>query len=276
MNTVLKYPGSKWNIAKWIISYFPDDYEKYTYLEPFFGSGAVFFNKNRSVIETINDIDSSVVNLFRVIRDNPEELTRLVEMTPWSREEYKSSYESSDNSVEDARRYLVRMWQAIGAKSSDITGWRNNIKGNNGNLTQFSCRLPGNILEVAGRLRHDRGHIIQIENQDAMKLIERHKRENVLIYVDPPYVLQTRNGRIYKHEFTDNQHIELLELLIEHPGPVIISGYNNSIYEKHLKNWNQEKREAQVEGGKVKTETIWLNYETHKQTMINYEEAMNE
>ncbi len=57
MNTVLKYPGSKWSTAEWIISMFPADYENMTYLEPFFGSGAVFFNKKRSKIETINDID---------------------------------------------------------------------------------------------------------------------------------------------------------------------------------------------------------------------------
>ena len=61
MNAVLKYPGSKWNLASWIINYFP---EHHSYLEPFFGSGAVLFNKRRSDIETINDLDGDVVNLF--------------------------------------------------------------------------------------------------------------------------------------------------------------------------------------------------------------------
>ena len=84
MSTVLKYPGSKWSTAQWIISNFPPRYEKMTYLEPFFGSGAIFFNKNRSSVETINDLDSGVVNLFKVIREHPEELARLVDFTPWS------------------------------------------------------------------------------------------------------------------------------------------------------------------------------------------------
>lgn len=62
-------------------------------LEPFFGSGAVFFNKPPSPLETINDIDGDVVNLFRVIRDRPNELARLVYWTPYSRQEYINSYQ---------------------------------------------------------------------------------------------------------------------------------------------------------------------------------------
>ncbi|WP_071315236.1 DNA adenine methylase [Anaerobacillus isosaccharinicus] len=55
---ILHYPGSKWSMADWIVSHFP---EHQTYLEPFFGSGA--FSKQRSQLETVNDIDGGVVNL---------------------------------------------------------------------------------------------------------------------------------------------------------------------------------------------------------------------
>lgn len=260
MNTVLKYPGSKWRLAKWIINHFPSRYEKMTYLEPFFGSGAVFFNKNRSEIETINDLDGNVINLFKVIRDHPEELARLIEFTPWSRDEYKSSYEMSGNDLENARRFLVRMWQAIGAKSSDITGWRNNIQGNNGNLTQFHCRLPDSIVEVSSRLKNTSEGSVQIDNQPAVKLIQRHHYENVLIYADPPYVRSTRSGRIYKCEMNDNDQIELLEILKKHPGPVILSGYDNDLYNSNLQEWHRISIEAQVEGGRKAIETLWTNY----------------
>ena len=54
MKAVMKYPGSKWSIAEWIISFFPGHH---SYLEAFFGSGAVLFNKPRSNIETVNDLD---------------------------------------------------------------------------------------------------------------------------------------------------------------------------------------------------------------------------
>ncbi|MGI8375834.1 DNA adenine methylase, partial [Bacillus velezensis] len=105
---ILHYPGSKWSMTDWIISHMP---EHKTYVEPFFGSGALFFNKQPSTIETINDLDSSVVNLFKVIRDHPEELARLIEWTPLSREEYYASYDSeSGDEIEDARRFLIRCW----------------------------------------------------------------------------------------------------------------------------------------------------------------------
>jgi DNA adenine methylase len=175
MNTVLKYPGSKWSMTDWIISTFPASYEKMTYCEPFFGSGAVFFNKKRSLVETINDLDGSVVNLFKQIRDNPEALARAVEYTPWSREEYSKSYIKTGDELEDARRFLVRMWQAIGAKSSDITGWRSNIKSINGNVTQWGTVLPQNIIDISTRLKHTNNRLVQIENQPATKLIERYR-----------------------------------------------------------------------------------------------------
>ena len=66
MKAIVKYPGSKWSLASWIISFFP---EHHSYLEPFFGSGAVLFNKPRSHIETVNDLDGYVVNLFEWILD---------------------------------------------------------------------------------------------------------------------------------------------------------------------------------------------------------------
>lgn len=263
MNTVLKYPGSKWSTAKWIISNFPQGYEKMTYLEPFFGSGAVFFNKNRSSIETINDLDSNVINLFKIIREQPQELSRLLEYTPWSREEYKTSYENTGESLEDARRFLIRMWQAIGSKTSDITGWRNNIQDLNGNVNQWSTKLPVRIVEAADRLRHTKDSLVQVENQPAIKLIERHNKKNVFIYCDPPYVRSTRHGRIYKCEMTDNEHVELLQVLNKHSGPVMISGYESDLYNDILKGWRKEELLAQCEGGRQRTEIIWMNYEAN-------------
>lgn len=271
MATLLKYPGSKWSTASWIISNFPAGYEKMTYLEPFFGSGAVFFNKKRSAVETIGDIDSNVTNLFKVIRDKPKELARLVQYTPWSREEYSGSYTMTGDSLEDARRFLVRMWQAIGAKSSDITGWRSNIKTVNGNVPQWSMQLPKNIIRTCRRLQHSGTKIVQIENRPAVDLIQRYARENVFIYCDPPYVLSTRSGRIYAHEMKDSDHVELLELLKKHPGPAMISGYENDIYKDILEGWHIQKQFAYCEGGQKREEILWMNYEptTTKQMSLS-------
>ena len=84
MRQVLKYPGSKWNIAGKLAGLIP---EHHSYVEPYFGSGALFFTKPPSAIETINDLDSDVTNLFRCIREDSERLARIVMVIPYSRKE---------------------------------------------------------------------------------------------------------------------------------------------------------------------------------------------
>ncbi len=260
MNTVLKYPGSKWSMADWIVDLFPKDYEKMTYLEPFFGSGAVLFNKSRSKIETLNDVADQVVNLFKVIRDNPDELLKQINLTPWSRSEYKKSYEPKTNdAIEDARRFMVRTWMAIGTKTSDITGWANNIKPIDTGVARWR-KLNENLYIASERLSHCDSCIVQIENMEALKLIERYNRPYVFIYADPPYPLSTRSKRIYKHEMSDDDHINLLEALKMHVGPVMISTYKNDLYDELLQDWNIEQLKVQTEMGGNAIETVYMNY----------------
>ncbi|RAW18521.1 DNA adenine methylase [Paenibacillus taichungensis] len=251
---ILHYPGSKWSMADWIISHMPPHQ---TYLEPFFGSGAVFFNKQRSFIETINDRSDEVTNLFEIIRKRPEELARVVYWTPYSRSEYYLSYQTADDPLEKARRFLLRTWQAIGAKSSDRTGWRSNVQADKSphKLATGQWRdLPGRILQATDRLQD-----VQIENQDAFRLIERYNRNDVLIYADPPYVLETRSNRIYAHEMTNQDHCNLLEILDNHPGPVLLSGYAHPMYDNRLKHWQRETKQVRAEAGRIRTEVLWIN-----------------
>lgn len=116
MRAIFRYPGSKWGIAEWIIAHFPEGYEKMVYLEPFVGSGAVFFNKKPGAVETVNDLNSDIANLFYVLRERPEELKRVLSLTPYSREEYDRSFEPCEDPLEKARRYMIKTTQAIGAK----------------------------------------------------------------------------------------------------------------------------------------------------------------
>lgn len=249
---ILHYPGSKWSMADWIISNMP---EHNTYVEPFFGSGAIFFNKEKSNIETINDMDSSVVNLFKVIRNHPDQLAALIEWTPFSREEYYASYEfETGDEIEDARRFLVRCWQAIGAKTSDRTGWRSLITYNGPDVAKEWSKLPEKILMVTKRLKQ-----AQIEHQPAIKLLERYKRDDVLVYADPPYIIETRTKRHYKHEMTIEDHIELLDVLEAHPGPVLLSGYAHQVYDDRLKHWRRETLNVAAEAGAKRQEVLWIN-----------------
>lgn len=248
---VLHYPGSKWSMVNWIIDHMP---EHKTYLEPYFGSGAILFNKPLSKNETVNDMDGNVVNLFRVIRDRADELAQKVRWTPYSREEYYAAYEDCDDELEKARRFLVRMWQAIGGKTSDRTGWRSAIDSAGARKTKEWDSVPARILSVSDRLKN-----VQIEQQPAVKLIERYNRSDVLIYADPPYILETRSKRMYKHEMTEDDHYELLEALDAHSGPVLLSGYAHPIYDERLKHWKRETKAVKAESGKDRVEVLWIN-----------------
>lgn len=238
-------------MADWIISHFP---EHQTYLEPFFGSGAVLFSKQRSPLETVNDLDGEVVNLFRIIRERPEKLARAISLTPHSREEYYLSYENATDDLERARRLIVRLWQGRGGKTSHRTGWRSMIEMNGPLPGKEWLRFPDKIAAVAERLIG-----VQIENQPAVELIKRYSRQNVLIYADPPYILSTRTTSSYKHEMSEVDHEELLLTLEEHPGPVILSGYSHPLYDERLKHWRRETKRAKAEAGAIREEVLWIN-----------------
>ncbi|HDU3202565.1 TPA: DNA adenine methylase, partial [Listeria monocytogenes] len=115
MKRILNYPGSKWSLADLIIDNMP---KHKSYLEPFCGSCAVFMNKQKATLETINDLDGRLVNLFKAMRDNPEKLQYLIMHTLYSREEYMLSQEITSDSLEDARRMAVRLWFAVGGKTN--------------------------------------------------------------------------------------------------------------------------------------------------------------
>ena len=257
----LKYPGSKWRMAEWIISLMPPHK---SYLEPFFGSGAVFFKKPPSRIETINDLDGEIVNLFRCIREQPEELMRAVATTPYSRGEYEQAWrhfkqggQIRPDGIEAARLTLVRYWQAHGSTVVYKGGWKNDRAGREYAYdVRYWRQLPEWIANAAERLKS-----AQIEQAPAVEVIKRFHHHDVLIYADPPYVLSTRKGKQYIVEMTeDAQHIELLDALKEHPGPFILSGYDNDLYNIHLQGWTKLHRKAQAEGGAARMETVWLNY----------------
>jgi len=261
---ILKYPGSKNRIADKIISLFPDGYADMTYLEPFFGSGSVFFRKTPSIVETINDINSEVYNLFLQIRENGDEFARLIEFTPWSRQEYEESYERNKTDIENARRFLIRCWFAIGSEYSRKAGWRYNIKNNAFNIESFG-KLPEIIKEVTYRLRPKKGNVVQIDKCDAFILIEKYNCNNVLMYLDPPYVLNTRkNIKYYFSELSDADHIRLCELINKSKAKIIVSGYENEIYETYLKKFIKTNIHAYDRRGRKRLEMLWTNYSTTK------------
>ena len=259
MKAILKYPGSKWSIADWIIRFFP---EHHSYIEPFFGSGAVLFNKPRSNIETVNDLDGNVVNLFKCIREDPERLARAIYMTPYSRQVYEEVFsETPEEPYEKALNFYIKLNMGHGFRTNgQKVGWKNDVQGRERSYaSQDWCHLPDKIMTAAERLRG-----VQIENKPAIDLIRRFNYENVLIYCDPPYVLSTRHGAQYRCEMNNEDHEQLLEVLKAHKGFVIISGYETEMYDNILSGWNKYNTTAYSQVCSKKKEIIWMNYDPPK------------
>ena len=262
INAIIKYPGSKWSIANWIINFFPDHH---SYLEPFFGSGAVLFNKSRSHIETINDLDGDVVNLFEWIKKDPERLAREIYYTPYARQVYEESFDRiPGNSLYKAVNFCIRLEMGHGYRTNgEKVGWKNDVqRRERAYAARHWTELPDRILQAAERLRG-----VQIERMPAVELIRRFNHPNVLIYADPPYMLETRHGKQYREEMSDQDHVELLETLKIHRGPVLISGYDTDLYNDMLSDWHKEETETHNQVGSRKQEILWMNFEPEGQQM---------
>lgn len=262
MKAIAKYPGSKWSLAEWIISFFPSHH---SYLEPFFGSGAVLFNKLRSNIETVNDLDNNVVNLFCWIKNDPERLAHEIYFTPYARQIYDTAFVAAPkDSLEQAVNFYIRLQMGHGFRTNgERVGWKNDVQGRErAYATRDWCNLPEQIIQAAERLRG-----VQIENMPAIELIKRFDFENVLIYCDPPYMLETRHGKQYRCEMDNNGHEALLDMLLKHKGYVIISGYDTELYNDMLAGWNKFEKDTYSQVMTKKKEVIWLNYDPPNRQM---------
>ena len=264
MTSVIKYPGSKWNIAPRLVELIP---EHHSYVEPFFGSGAVLFNKPVSDIETVNDLDSDVVNLFRCIQKDSERLARLVMTTPFSREEYERQFEGCTSTLyasnfQRAAGFLIKCWQGHGFRTNGYkVGWKNDVVGREKAYALWNWyRLPDWIIDITERLRK-----VQIENRPALEVIERFNYSQVFMYLDPPYMLGTRSGKQYMHEMTDAEHEELLQMILQSRAKIMISGYETDMYNDYLSGWEKRQFSSCAEHGKPRIETVWMNYKADLQ-----------
>ena len=259
MKSLLRYPGSKWNLANAIVSLLP---EHKSYLEPFFGSGAVLFNKQSSPIETVNDLNLDVVNLFSMVRDRPEELAEKLLLTPYSRKIYDDAFtEQPADDLERAVNFVIKSFMSHGFRTIEKSGWKNDI---NGREKAYAVRhwndLPAIIQDMTLRLKQ-----VQIENRPALELIKRFDKEDVCMHIDPPYVLSTRTRKQYSFEMEDSDHIELLDTILDSKAKILISGYDCDLYNSKLKDWQRLEFSATAEKGLKRTEVLWLNYEPQGQ-----------
>lgn len=266
---VLRYHGGKWRLAPWIISHFPDHK---VYVEPFGGAASVLMRKARSYCEVYNDLDGEVVNVFRVLRDRQaaEYLCHLLRLTPYAYDEFQESYKKTKDPIEQARRTIIKACMGFGSASvtgatstSPGTGFRSCSSRSGTTPSHDFARYPDLVLSFVERLQG-----VVIENKPAERILVQHDGTDTLHYIDPPYLHSTRAGRkwrrckSYRHEMTDQDHIELLEIVKGLKGMAIISSYQNDIYADLLSDWTVVSKQVAVDSNAKnpkRTECLWLN-----------------
>lgn len=259
-----RYHGSKHTLGPKIISRLPADHDVYD--EAYAGMFNVLLLKERSPIEVANDLSGDVVNFFRVLREHPDELIRAIDLTPFAWEEWKLSYQPTDDPIERARRFYARSYMSIAGPTSSSTnpGFRRQkkvSKGKSGRSTMTAAAKTFADVEhlwtIAARLRG-----VTIENEPALRHIKRYDHPRTLFYVDPPYMPETRvrgAHTAYEHEMDEAAHEALLNTLNQLKAMVALSGYRCELYDDALTGWARYDWEVRVNGEGSAVESLWLN-----------------
>lgn len=258
----LRWHGGKWRIAPWIISHFPPHR---VYVEPFGGAGSVLLRKPRVAAEVYNDLDTEVVNLFRVLRNRrqSQELEHLLRLTPFARAEMQAAYETPpprSQMVERARRLVVRAFMGHGADSVNREA-RPGFRGRRDGSPYFPAWDWAGYHDALPALV-DRLQGVVIEEKDALQLMQELDAPDALHYVDPPYVPATRQARqrkVYACEMDDAGHKALARMLHGLQGMVVLSGYHSPLYDRLFKGWTVSTKAVYGEKAVRRTEVLWLN-----------------
>ena len=269
MKPPFTYYGGKLSVAEQIVAVLPDHRH---YVEPFAGSLAVLLAKTPVPMETVNDLDGRLMTFWRILRDRPDELIRLCALTPHSRVEQKSAYATADTDLETARRVWVLLTQGR-TGTLRPTGWRHyvNPRGSSSSMPDYLDGYVDRLATAARRL-----HAVSLESRPALDVIAAYGAQpEVLLYCDPPYLGQTRNGRNYLVEMShEDEHRELADALRAARAAVVLSGYDSPLYAELYDGWHRhEIATGTGQGGtwEGRVEVLWSNRPLNAQAAIDFD-----
>jgi DNA adenine methylase len=262
---LLKYPGGKYYLSKWIIQHFPKNYEDLAYTELCGGAANVLINKNPSIREYYNDKDPDLFYLFYHLVNTPSFL-KIINNIPYTRElfeTYKTNYclfSSSKGDVMDSIYYFVMMRMSRGGLGKSFA-WSERKRGG----------LPGDVhawqtlFAELPKIRDRMSNVI-LSCDDIIYKIKELDSSDTLHYVDPPYMHNTRISKsIYRYEMDEEYHFNLGNMLNTLRGKIMISGYSSPLYTDLFKDWRLITRETVAHSGQQKKKTsriecLWVNY----------------
>lgn len=230
------------------------------YCEPFLGGGAVFWSKKPSEVEVLNDLNGSVVNFYQICKTEFSALRTLITATPHSREMHRKAelalkYPEMHSSLIRAWAFYVQTTQSFGAQL--FTGWGYERKSKSTSLNLYNKRSKF-IKSLQQRL-----NLVQIECNDALKVIASRDSVDSFFYLDPPYF---NSDCGHYAGYTENDYRRLLELLTTIKGRFLLSSYPSELLSQFIdKNaWSVKTVDSKVavsnKVNKTKTEVLIANY----------------
>lgn len=262
-----RYFGSKVRSFDFINSKLPKTRQ---YVEPFGGAGTILLNREPVPIETYNDLHDDIPHFFQVLRDQPDELLDALRKTPYSQSEHERAIEARDSGypdcsdVERARLIFVAMQQSRSYRQySGESSWSYTVvgtrkRGSDQTTHKWNRRLD-DLETIAGRLTD-----LQITSAPATDVIETHDSDVATIYVDPPYVAESRGSfDNYGLEMSHADHRELASVLNGCEGYVALSGYHSDLYDELYSHWNcyEAGEKGAGDGNGTRQEVLWTNYD---------------
>ena len=238
IKTPISYYGGKQQLVKVLLEMIP---KHRIYCEPFFGGGALFFQKKPSYLEVINDINDNLINFYLQCQNNFEELAAEIHKTLCSESQYIWAQEiyQGQKVVDDITK-AVATWIVFqcGFMNSADKSW----KWDNGTDNSHCGRVLMHNRKNFCPWIQKRLESVQISCMDALKVIEQRDTPGSFFYLDPPYPNSDQGH--YKGYTIDNL-IELLQLLETIHGQFLLSCYELPVLHEYAekKNWQLKRIE---------------------------------
>jgi DNA adenine methylase len=204
------YIGGKRMLAARIIALFP---EHKAYIEPFAGGAQVFFRKEPSKVEVLNDLDREIVNFYRVCQQHSEELVRYLRFTVVSRAWFDLFYQTDPEKLTDIQRAARHLYLAKTCFAGLVR--RRNFAPHVSEPPGFNPeRIPALIEETHQRLSR-----VQLECLPYQQVLKIYDRATSLFYLDPPYY----ERKLYRFNLDPKDFASMAERLGKLKGKFVLS-----------------------------------------------------
>lgn len=259
LRTPISYYGGKQKLARTILSFIP---EHRLYCEPFLGGAAVFFAKEPSEVEVINDTNRELINFYRVCRNRFHDLQSLVRVSLHSRDQHDDAWiiYNKPHLHDEVRRAWAVWVLSTQSFSSQLDGSFGYDKAEGTTTRKISNKREQFTEDLAMRLQG-----VQVESADALYIIQSRDTVESFFYCDPPYY-NSNCGHYDGYSFEDFQ--ALLEKLSGIQGRFLLSSYPSEVLKDYTKRfgWHQWDVEQGVSVNnrsgyqKRKVEVLTANY----------------